>query len=214
MRKSLLRASLVGACLPLVAGIGAMTVPVAANARAVCHYASPYACKTNEERPCGRVEQWSEGVRVRSRVFARGYGCDVARKVIGNDGPPAGAWHAGYGSGEGGVYVEDSSGYFGPKLLWKRYVRYSNVLRQSEIPPHSCGNNPLWMWVSDVRVKGVACMTAFRITKRHGKAGYPCWSKGVCKIEGFRCVDKGGRENWSRHECRRGKQVIRFVNGG
>lgn len=210
--------------------VGGLFVVSVAESAPRCTYNSPYVCKAKREKACGKVMIWQEGVRAATRVFARGVPCRKARRVIhrGSHGLANGPWRSVMGSGEGSLYVKGGSSYHGPKLRWKRYVRSSNLLRRSRAGSAAgsgnvtrglalrrlCGNNPLWVWVSKIRTKGVSCGVAYRITKRHGKAGHPCWSKGICRIQGYRCRVTGSHIGWSSHRCKRGRKVINFQNGG
>lgn len=89
-------------------------------------YDAPYPCLG--EHPCGRVPSISEGVRIKSSVFTRGYSCSTARGVIGLGGPPAG-W-IGTGSGAGGIWWQGSSdSYPGQRAVMRMpHVRYSNIV--------------------------------------------------------------------------------------
>lgn len=205
----------------------AMPRDAGAGAWPRCQYYSPYACKAKSERACGKVVTYTEGSRVRSRVYARNTSCRSARRFVkyGKTSLPRG-WQVMFGSGEGAVYAKGRRKSNAVSLPWRRYVRYTNLPRNRTaglIPADGrntpqtrrfCGNNPRWIWVSDINARGVSCKTAYRITKRHGQAGYPCWSKGICRIQRYRCKTTSSHEGWSSFRCKRGRKVIRFKNGG
>ncbi len=120
----------------LIAAVGValvLTLTMVASAEAVprCRYNSPYACKAKQERSCGKIITWQEGIKAPSRVFARKTGCRTARRVAwrGAYGYPNGRWRVVYGSGEGGVWVKGGSRYQGERLLWRKYVRISSLRR-------------------------------------------------------------------------------------
>lgn len=102
------------------------------NRHITCRYHDvPFPCA--RERPCRSVKTFSEGVRVRSRVFARTVSCQRARRIVRGWGRSPGIrdkWTAVGGSGTGAVYYPRRFGELlsWPKVRRRKHLRYSNVV--------------------------------------------------------------------------------------